>query len=276
MSPADLNRRALVSGAACMVAASPALAASRGPYRPEWPIAEGVDTRLSELWRKRRAAIAAAHGASAKASAAEARLPAWARSGPQYITSEGAPYGDSTVGWPAIEMSAADLRTLPSEGLTLLRPSPATIERDYERNLHILGPRGAGKRRTQALAALSRRLRDQTAEEKKLGLPNLERAADAAWEKQRDIEDEIKRLSPSTPHLIAALTLMEIAYCGDDKLEFPKDGTLQLAELVLLSLRPHLIGPLGEAVGEFLDNPSKSVSEMSFSPNSAPRALPAA
>jgi ribosomal protein S25 len=228
-----------------------------------WRDAEGVDVRLFELWEQRRRAAAAARVARAQYEAANKRLPAWAKPGPQFVNRKGKrAKGSMTVGWPAIEMTAAELAASASKQI-LVRPSPYMIA---AANLDDLDHKTARKLRDSALAALRQRRRRQKAEERKVGLPELEKAIDATYERVEEVEAEIQKLSPSTPHLIAAMILIGVARVslGSESLDGRAGEPLHLARSLLTSLRPYLRGTIGAEVSELLDNPEKPIGEMAF------------
>jgi len=270
MTKYQTTRRALVAGAAISsaaviaptIAGASTLSAPAAAESSSWPNAAGVDARLFELWQRRRDVAAAAQAASATAEAAVARMPAWARSGPQYVDGAGAPADDCTVGWPAIE-AAPRAR---AGRYFLVRPSPSTIEDDFKFNLRSFGDERAQEIRDEALAALRKRRRQQAAEERKVNLRALDRTAEALYERKFVIEAEIQALTPCTPNLVAALALIEICYeCGvDETTESPHDGALTAGVRILSALRSHLYGPIGAGVGELLDNPSMPIGKMAL------------
>jgi hypothetical protein len=240
-----------------------------------------LDARLFKLWTARDEAAAAMRDASFAVDRAEARLPAWARSGGALLNWDGTYVGD-VVGWPALDPAVADKLT---PGRTGRRPikvrlSPDAVRAEYDDLARRVFPHdraGVRSRGRLLLAAVEKRIRQQRNEEHKAGVQKLNRLYERAADRFLDIEDKILKLRPFTPNVIAASVLIDLHHeCRERECaEIPVNGTLTLAQHVLMGLRQQLDGVIAARVGELLDNPSKPIGQMAFWPD-RPVALKAA
>lgn len=151
-------------------------------------------------------------------------------------------------------------------------PAPVDVDAKLfalwrERQAALVAIAATSAAATAAELQLSTQKRARISERRMAKLSTLERQHEAACDRFTAIQGEIKELSPATPNVIAGVVLDEIyheAVSVHERLTFPQNGTLVLAEAVLTALRPQLRGPIAEAVGELLDNPDKPIGEMSF------------
>ena len=249
------SRRSLLSAASvaavslCIPATANAmsLASALPPPLPQAPVS---DARLFELWEARQAAIAARVAAEAAFDEATARLPEWARSGPQYLASDGS-FSGNIEPWP--RMRAAR----PQKGLFRnVRPSLAGIDREYQMTLaRFEGRRGyeteveqVKRHHARARAQFAARCRRQKAAREKLNLPDLEASLDNAWDRIFAVEEQIREVAAPTAHGLAALILVEIrASC-----EGTNGGAMACGRPVLRAVQPHLSGAIGYDVAELL------------------------
>ncbi len=256
----ELSRRALVAGVAS-VASAAVISQSAAANAP----AGAVDAKLTELWARRQALAVAYRAADIAAREAAQRMPEWARPGPRYLHSDGT-YSGETISWPRVEDGAMP------KGSAMMnkRPGPNDIEENYKLNLQIFGPRGAKESRAtrdRSRRELADRRRRQRAEERKVGLPGLERTVSEIIDQLLDVEQRILGLVP-TPNTIAAGLLIDLAHesNAEDSVAAPS-GEMILASRVLEALRPQLHGAICINVEELLDNRSKPISEMAFWPH---------
>jgi hypothetical protein len=223
---------AIVVGAAALALPGAALAQS--------------DDGVGGLWARRHALRAPTADALAAIAEANARLPAWARPGPQHIDDTGAATGD-VVGWPAIEGVTARRGFL-----AVARPGLADLRERFDAVRHF-EPVAALRAYRAALRALAVRRRAQAAETAKAGLD----AAEARWtaldEARKEIEAKILALDLSTVGAVAAQIVVGLNY---DVAERPDEtaGERSAAQIALAFLRPSLAGLLRAHVDEILDS----------------------
>jgi hypothetical protein len=224
--PKATNRRAvlgavLAAGAAGAAVALPAMTspAAASPLTP-------TDQRVLDLWKRRRRLSAIRDRLSDQMDAAEAQLPAWARSGPKYVLAKGEldiptfPAGQ-TVGWP--EVADVDRQLVGPAGWVVVRPN---IEDLYE---HFQKASARGKREEatrefmQSLVAHEARVKQQEAERERLGYSQATARLEEAYVVFSDIGKEIWR--HMTTSVLAAAGAIMIELDMDDDEEHVVDMT---------------------------------------------------
>lgn len=244
-----LGAASIAAASLCVSTAADAANALPEPASP-LPQAAAADARLCELWEERQTAIAARVAAEAAFDGAEARLPEWARGGPQFLESDGT-YSGPRVSWPRLRAAR------PRPGfLKTVRPSLEEIDREYRMMLARFEGRQGREAEVEQVkrhhardrARFAARCRRQEAARMKLNLPALDRALDNAWDRIFAVEEQIREVAAPTAHGVAALTLVEIrAAC-----EAPNGGAMAVGRLVLARLQPHLRGAISRDVADLL------------------------
>ena len=268
----------VVASIASASVAAPSIAAAVTP--PTWPAQEEIDVQLFELWAERKAAADAQRQSHEALREVEAKLPEWARSGPEFSNSDGS-FSGKNVAWPRLDAERIWLPPLHHQHRwpVLTRLSPSEVRQKYKNAVEPgRGCRTAAWRefrqnqrlyRDLLLAAIEERCKERSAEEKKLGIPGLYRAHERIIDRVLEAEAKIFELSPCTPNSIAAAVLIETAHecVGLERLEQPSDSGALITERVLKMLRPQLSGSIADDVAELLDNPSKPIPLMAFWPH---------
>ncbi len=214
-----------------------------------WPTGADADERLFALWRRFRAAEAAARAADRESEAATDRLPAWAKCGRMFTDLHGREYGDLAY-CPPIELKSkktAGVWNYHGPDVRAVRPCDDYIEQYYEYYCRDFGAAKADRWRRWILARRDEALSRREAAECKLNIPALEQAADLAWEEKDRIEEEIVAFAPATPNLVGALLLIEARYRYAG---IKEDGSAELAPRLLGVIRPLLTGLIAEEVAQ--------------------------
>ncbi len=272
--PTSLSRRAALTGA---LAAIPALAGAAIVTTPSLasPAHPDAGELVLALWARRHALRKQIADAMGEEIAAEARLPAWARSGPQMMAHDGTLCGGN-VGWPAIQGMAPP--TAPGV-LHMVRPGPPDLREKFYRdrrrdeladraeaafgkiaarplvNLLAISTDNALTTFRREWRELTARLRAKTAERERVGQVAAQASIDSLFEKCDAINDEILALAPETACIAAAQILIQVnpdLGSNDPFSHEPEHAGLVVA---LTFLRPSLSGLLRAHVDEILDNP---------------------
>ncbi|GGC68331.1 hypothetical protein [Chelatococcus reniformis] len=208
-----------------------------------------ITADIDQLWLQLLDAAAQSRAASSAYHCAASALPWWAAFGPKYLAAEGVEPPADMCGWPAIQ----DLEPPENQhAYKLLRPGRDDIER-HRLNSEML----VGKKRAQAvyerhMAALDARLAAQKAEEDKVGLPELDRAFDAAAERIFGIEGQIEALPPNLERVVA-LTLINLQHEADQKRCFD-DWEERTSFVALEALLPFISGPVAETARDLVEH----------------------
>ena len=231
-----MPRRAILGAvlAAGAVGAIPAAAA----IALTSPVLTPADQRALHLWKRLRRILAIRQRFGDQMDAAEARTPAWAMPGPQYVYPDGRPAEKTAfVGWPMV----ADLsqeHVDPVSGLILARPQVEEIY-DRWRQMARVDRGTATLALNRALAAHAERLRQRDIEQDRSGYARAEARFEASGEALSTLENEIEDLEGSVLALAAQL-MVEI------RIERDEEAALRLYRASLAAIRPQLVGPIAE------------------------------
>ena len=238
MRTQPISRRILAAGLALApIAGFPAIAAG--------PPLNARSPALCELWREWLSLGEMIISADAKRDAAYGALPAWAKSGPKYLEHDGT-FSGPVVGWPM------DVTVPPPEArvFRLVRPSAEDFRQCYEMSESWGNRSEAKKAYVAALRKLARRRMDQRAEEKKVGLPELDRASAALIDRRCDLANAILDLVDDSADATAAKLL--VALCLTEDYNSLPDVILGHYDAPLKALQPHLTGRIAIDVGSLL------------------------
>jgi hypothetical protein len=239
MRTQPISRRAFAAGLALApVGGLPAVAAG--------PLFDARARALCELWQEWLSLGEMIASLGAKRDAAYGALPAWAKSGPKYLKHDGT-FSGPVVRWPMDVTAAPPER---KETFRLVRPSPEDHRRCYEMSESWGNPSEAKKAYVAALRRLARRRMDQRAEERKVGLPELDRESDALCERYSNLARAILDLVDDSADATAAKLL--IALCLTEDYDSLPDVIPGLYGAPLKALQPHLTGRIAIDVGSLL------------------------
>lgn len=210
---------------------------------------EPANSELQELWRRRAELIRASSEGSRAVKAAEAMLPTWAYNGPCYINSSGERCG-MVVGWPELNMENFQLPTV-AHAFKCVRYSVTDLKKEYQRTCETLrfkpyeNPQLRASYRTKIRSVIAR-IREQRAEEKKVGLPALYKRSDEVIEELLNVEGRIRQIADQCAFDgLAAVSMIERDYdCKYDRDgEVEEEGELGcVVRDVLQTIKPHLSG----------------------------------
>ena len=241
--PEATNRRTalgaiLAAGVAGATATLPAAASAERPL-------SAADRQVLALWRRRAELRAIATRLSEQLDAADAQLPAWARSGPMYFRPDGSPAGlPASAAWPMV----ADLSRRPVDGRGLVnaRPGPLDLCEEFMLAFHkadaddkpaVLEEYG---RVFAEFADLSHR---RAAEEERLGINDLEQRSEAARDAVGDIESELEEhVGESVLALAGVLIVREEDF----------EDVEGIDRATLAAIRPQLVGAIAADVDRVL------------------------
>jgi hypothetical protein len=203
--PKATNRRAVLGAvlAAGAVAATALPASALGA-----PPLSAVDRRVLDLWRRRRAVKGICDRLCAEWTSKEDSLPTWAQSGPVYLRLDGSPAGlPAMAGWPVV----VDLSRRPVvNGIINARPNAADLYGEFCAAKEAVGWTEATHEFARALGELSDRLRQQLAEEARVGIkPNDDSIREHAYDVLRDVEDKIEAVAPASVLALGATLIPE-------------------------------------------------------------------
>ena len=233
-----ISRRAFAAGVALApVDALPAIAAG--------PLPAARSPALCELWQKWLSVGEMIASLDAERDAAYGALPAWAKSGPKYLEHDGT-FSGPVVGWPM------DVTVPPPETrvFRLVRPSLEDYQQFYEMSESWGNRSEAKKAYVAALRKLARRRMDQRAEERKVGLPELDRESAALCELYCNLAHAILDLVDNSADAAAAKLL--IALCLTEDYNSLPDVSLGHYDAPLRALQPRLTGRIAIDVGSLL------------------------
>ena len=250
--PEATNRRVVLGGillAGVAIPSAPA-AAAQSPALP------AVDRRVLDLWNRRSRMRTALERISEESRAAEAQMPAWARSGPKYVLAKGQIFlpgvddAGSNVGWPEV----VDVHRQPVDclGRILARPNVEDLYEQFHADVRVNRDE-ARLKLTRALIAHDERLKQQRAEEERVGYSRLTARTKAVWFKVFDIENAIKKLAEASDLAIAASLVIGIQADDDE------DDVLQTYRAALRAFRPQLVGAIAEDADRVLAQEGEAV-----------------
>jgi hypothetical protein len=239
--PEATNRRAvlgsmLVAGAAVATALPGVVIAAA-----QSPALSAIDRRVLDLWNRRSIMRTALERISDEARAAEAQMPAWARSGPKYVLAKseifvpGVDGAGSDVGWPEV----VDVHQQPVDrlGRILARPNVEDLYNQFHADVRVNRDE-ARLKLTRALIAHDERLKQQRAEEDRVGYSRLTARAEGVWPKVFDIEKAIRKHAEASVLAVAASLVIGIH--ADDE----EENVLAAYRAALRALRPQLVGAI--------------------------------
>jgi hypothetical protein len=221
----------------------------------------------NDLWAERQKHVERIALLCAEYNAADEKLPAWAKPGPERIDVNGNFCGN-TVGWPLMENL-----TLPDVGERIVRPSIHQEKEKFEFAVRVFGSTPAFRERCRAtmrrnIKAIVARFRERNRLYTELGLFDLDQALSDTSIALREIEDKIGALEQS-PNVIAASVLA--AMCTNcSRSDFAQGSgyceTMEVAFIALRGLLPDLSGLIREHVALMVNNPTLPLSAMPFAP----------
>jgi len=211
---------------------------------------DNQDDLAISLWEKRSTMKPLFIAAIRAQREAEARLPWWAKSGPNMLCHDGT-FTGQVVGWPAIQ----DLERPDRPGVYhLIRPGKFDAWR-------FNGMSGEWRERAirKARDDLAKRMKAQRAEKWRAGVITADWALEALYDQLDAIDDQIDKLSNSTPNAAAVLVLHTTLLYVDQNYGLNMNPELHVALKAFEFLRPHLRGIVKEHVEDLLDNPDQPV-----------------
>jgi hypothetical protein len=245
--PEATNRRAVLGG---ILLAGVAIT-SAPPAAAQSPALSAVDRRVLDLWNRRSRMRTAIERISEESSAAEAQMPAWAMSGPKYVLAKGEIFlpgvdDASPVGWP--EVADLDQQPVDCLGRILARPNVEDLYNQFQADVRVNRDE-ARLKLTRALIAHDERLKQQRAEEDRVGYSRLTARAEAVWPKVFDIENAIRKHAEASVLAVAASLVIGIQ--GNDE----DENVLAAYRATLRIIRPQLVGAIAEAADRVLAAP---------------------
>jgi hypothetical protein len=195
---------------------------------------------------------------------AEARLPAWAQSGPERIDTDGNLCG-AIVGWPQIE------KPEPARvGERIIRPSISQAREHFEFSVRVFS---SSKSRANCRVTMRRsiraiivRLRERKRLCDELGLTAIDREISYSVTVICRAEDAIARQEPS-PNAVAAGVMASLCAdcCNTSTAAGPEYcGTMAMGLMALRSLLPSLSGLIREHAVFFVEHPDLPLVAMPF------------
>jgi hypothetical protein len=249
-----MNSIVSTASLASAVALPAALPASAQPHTDADLLAQRA--RLEALWVQRTDLALELRKTYAALSDAEAKMPEWARPGPTYLRSDGSYFGEVS-NWPRIE----DATRPEGIAFTNVRPSPADLEKNF-------GFRGWSKQSRQefedAMSALNEHLARQEAERAKLGIPELESAAERLVDRICDMNEEIEAAPQPSPTKAAAMFMIGMTRARLSDTLDNRDMQYAMANGTLPLIRPHLSGLIADHIDDLIEHPEKTHSERVF------------
>jgi hypothetical protein len=231
ISTENPSRRAALGA----LASVPALALPLGAMAASPPL-NSTDRRVLDLWKRRGRLVGIRDRFSEQRDAAEAQLPAWARSGPKYVLAKGKiPIPDDTSGWPEV----ADLDRQPVDflGRVNARPRIEDLFRQYDEAAKT--DHGVATRElTRSIVAYEERVRQQKAEQERVGYAQAAKRAEATYDLRFAVEEEIKFHSKASVLALGAIIMVEL----DDADEHVQE-TYRAA---LAAIRPALVDAIAQ------------------------------
>ena len=210
----------------------------------------GIDQRVLTLYRRRTRARAAIDRIFDQMSAAEAKMPSWARPGPQYVLK-----GESQVachpvraGWPEV----ANLNQQPVDkfGRIVARPNLQDLIDQFTVDRENLGFEKARRKFAAAFRAHEERIAQQQVERERAGYTRLKARFEECFERSDELEEEIAGHAETSILALAATLLFTIV--RDDE-EAGK------AKTSLAALRPQLVGAIADDADRVLLQAAKEV-----------------
>ena len=240
--PGVTNRRAVLSavlaaGAAGVTAALPAVASAA-------PALSARDRRVLDLWRRRAKLKAIAARLSEEYDAAKAKLPEWAREGPKYVLPDGS-RADSPArsGWPMVADLSRRRVDLPLRRINA-RPSPTELRDKFLCDFVFRDEIALFAEYGRDFSEFADRLRQQAAEEKRLGLDVLGQRHTAAWDAIINVEKAFDQHIGSSVLALGAVLIIAIEdHCEDIE---------ALNRTSLRAIRPQLISEIAEEADRVL------------------------
>jgi hypothetical protein len=240
--PEATNRRAvlrsmLVAGAAVATALPGVVIAAA-----QSPALSAIDRRVLDLWNRRSIMRTALERISDEGSAAEAQMPAWARSGPKYVLAKGEIFvpgvdgAGSDVGWPQV----VDLHQQPVDclGRILARPNVEDLYDQFREACRARNRKEATLGFLQALLAHDARVKAQDVERDRAGYNRFVKRSEAGWSKVLDIEKAIRKHAEAS--VLALGASLVIGIHADDE----EENVLAAYRASLRAIRPQLVGAI--------------------------------
>ena len=239
--PETTSRRAalgaiIAAGAVGATLALPAYAAP-GPA-----LLSAIDRRVLDLWNRRSIMRTALERISEEMSAAEARMPAWARSGPKYVLAKGEIFlpgvddAGSDVGWPQV----VDLHQQPVDclGRILARPNVEDLYDQFRYACLARDRKEATRGFLQALLAHDARVKARDVERDRAGYNRFAKRSEACCSKVLDIEKAIRKHAEASVLALGASLVIDIQ--ADDE----EENVLAAYRASLRAIRPQLVGAI--------------------------------
>jgi hypothetical protein len=167
-------------------------------------------------------------------------MPEWARSGTRYVLFEGQipePSG-GFCGWP--QVADIDQQPIDAFGRILARPNVEDLYAQFKADIKAMSWHGARRRLIQALFAHDARVKEQDAEEDRVGLNRLNARSETGWSVGRDIEEAIRKHTEASILAVAASLVIGIQDDDDE------EDVLQVYRAALAALRSGLVGAIAE------------------------------
>jgi len=224
--------------------------------------------KLDALWQERQQIVRQENAIHRRLDDARERMPAWAKSGAEYINAAGERCGHN-VGWPEVAVLPAAPEI--SYARRLIRVSPQHIKENFE-NYVSLYP-GSSKRALRlrakarenyraSMRRLIARLRERRAIEGDLGIPAMEAKVDVLYDRRWGIKDAIEKLPP-TINQAAALALIEALIDGKSGSSVSDpDDHLSPILIMLRGIRPYLTGAIRVTVDRMFNEPDATLAEL--------------
>ena len=254
MTANNLSRRGAL-GALAAFTAAPAIA-----------LPAPADT-ANALWAERQKHVERIALLCAEYNAADDKLPAWAKPGPERIDVNGNFCGEIRA-WPLVEEL-----TLPRVGERIVRPSIYQAKENFEFAVRVFDPTPAFRARCRAtmrrnIKAIVARLRERKRLYTELGLFDPDQAISDTCTAMCETEDAIGQLAPA-PNVVAAMLLARV--CDNcSRSDFAEGngycGTMAVALVSLRGLLPDLSGLIREHAALLVNNPTLPLSAMPFAP----------
>jgi hypothetical protein len=239
--PETTSRRAalgaiIAAGAVGATLALPAYAAP-GPV-----LLSAIDRRVLDLWNRRSIMRTALERIRGEGSAAQAQMPAWARSGPKYVLAKGEIFvpgvdgAGSDVGWPQV----VDLHQQPVDclGRILARPNVEDLYDQFREACRARNRKEATLGFLQALLAHDARVKAQDVERDRAGYNRFVKRSEAGWSKVLDIEKAIRKHAEAS--VLALGASLVIGIHADDE----EENVLAAYRASLRAIRPQLVGAI--------------------------------
>lgn len=244
---------ALALPAVAAIAAPPPVAALAGLPALS-PDLTADDRRAVALWEGRAALRPVIDRLRRAEDRAAARLPWWAKPGPEMLRADGSFTGDVTT------YTADPDAVPPEEGLTRrIRPSEYQARLDFEADASFWGRAAAQKRLDKQLAKIAALKARRREAEEVAGYAKAARALAQRLDQVRRIEAELQALPATSPHVAAARLFLEAAWQCSIHTRVRNNGEMAVAVIGLTALRERLTGRLRRDVDEILDRPGRKI-----------------